>query len=272
MEKLKDSNQINTEDIASFFEGEEVEQIEFVLAASHSKLPRAMVSRHVYVAAMSKTRLIMWAKRRTLAKSLSEISCSVMFEDLQIQDTWSKKNKKNCELLFPDGQLIIVESFDATNLFVENLVNAIVEINKPIATNTNQQPIAGEEVYSQKGVALSNDVAEALEESLGAKSSIPKSPETELSSHERSKEKKKKEVVVTRDVIIQSLSRALDGSISLESLQQWAVKVRDFKVLDADEAMVSYILFSLSRIDPSNPDSAKEAIGEYSERLNISLV
>ena len=64
----------------------------------------------------------------------------------------------------------------------------------------------------------------------------------------------------------------MDGSISLDALQQWAHKVRDFKVIDADEAMVSYILFSLSRIDPSDPSAAKKAIEEYSERLNISLV
>ena len=96
MEKLKESSQIQDSDLTSFFDDEKIEQIEFVLAASHSKMPRALVSRHVYIAAMSKTRLIMWAKRRTLAKSLSEISCSILFEDLKIQDTWAKKGKKSC--------------------------------------------------------------------------------------------------------------------------------------------------------------------------------
>ena len=89
---------------------------------------------------------------------------------------------------------------------------------------------------------------------------------------EKSAQERSKEVVVTRDVIIQSLSRTLDGSITVEALQKWALKVRDFKVIDADEAMVSYILFSISRIDPQDHDNAKKSIEEYSERLNISLV
>jgi hypothetical protein len=268
MEKLKESSQIETSDLSSFFDDEEIKQIEFVLAASHSKMPRAMVSRHVYIAAMSTTRLIMWAKRRTLAKSLSEISCSILLEDLKIEDTWSKKGKKSCELLFPDGQLIIIESSDATSLFVENLVNAVVEIAKPLMHDTNEQPIVGEEVFTQDDVAKTHMEAEKIKSSLGSKSSIKKSkPEMEKSAQERSKE-----VVVTRDVIIQSLSRTLDGSITVEALQKWALKVRDFKVIDADEAMVSYILFSISRIDPQDHDNAKKSIEEYSERLNISLV
>ena len=272
MEKLKESSQIQDSDLTSFFDDEKIEQIEFVLAASHSKMPRALVSRHVYIAAMSKTRLIMWAKRRTLAKSLSEISCSILFEDLKIQDTWAKKGKKSCELLFPDGQLIIVESVDSKNLFVENLVNEIVELAKPLGTNS-QDILEGEEVYSQEGVAQTPIGSDALKAAIGAKPSLTtKKPSTELSASERSDEIKKKEVVVTRDVIIQSLTRALDGTISLDALQKWALKVRDFKVIDADVAMVSYILFSLSRIDAQDEESAKKSIAEYSERLNISLV
>lgn len=272
MEKLKDSSQIQKEDVTSFFDYENIEQIDFVLAASHSKMPRAMLSKHVYIAAMSKTRLIMWAKRRTLAKSLSEISCSILFEDLKIQDTWSKKGKKSCELLFPDGQLILIESIDATNTFVENLVNFILDITKPIDDKTGEYPMLGEEVFPQEGVAQTKASTDALRASLESK--IPtavKNPEIEHSA-ERRASNATKDIVVTRDVIIQSLGRALDGSISIDTLKQWAIKVRDLTIIDADEAMLSYILFSLSRIDASDKDAAKKIVEEYSERLNISLI
>lgn len=275
MEKLQKPSDITNEDLTSFFDGEDITQIDFVLAASHSRMPRAMVSRHVYIAAMSETRLIMWAKRRTLAKSLSEISCSILLEDLKIQDTWSKKNKKSCELLFPDGQQVIIESIEAGDTFVENIAKKVMGDTNYSSSNTAEHPIleTDDDVFISDGVAQTPANSTAFAAAIGAKApGAPKvRPDLEPSAKARA-EKKSKEVVVTREVIIQSLSRAMDGSISLDALQQWAHKVRDFKVIDADEAMVSYILFSLSRIDPSDPSSAKKAIEEYSERLNISLV
>jgi hypothetical protein len=272
MEKLKESSQIKDEDIASFFDYENIEQSEFVLAASHSKMPRTLVSKHVYIAAMSKTRLIMWAKRRTLSKSLSEISCSILFEDLKIQDTWSKKGKKSCELLFPDGQLIIIESINATDTFVENLVKITIDLTKPINDKTGEHVIIGEDIFPQEGVAQTKASTDALRDSLDAKAvKVINNPEIEKSAEKRGQESTK-DIVVTRDVIIQSLERALDGSITIETLKNWAMKVRDIKIIDADEAMVSYILFSISRIDTQDKDAAKKLVEEYSERLNISLI
>lgn len=275
MEKLQTPSDITSEDLTSFFDGQDVTQIDFVLAASRSWMPKAMVSRHVYIAAMSETRLIMWAKRRTLAKSLSEISCSILLEDLKIQSTWSKKNKKSCELLFPDGQQVIIESIEAGDTFIENIANKVMGGTQTGNRNTAEHPIleTDDDVFNADGVALTPASSAAFASAIGAKPlGTPRvRPDIEQSAKARA-EKKSKEVVVTREVVIQSLSRAMDGSISLDALQQWAHKVRDFKVIDADEAMVSYILFSLSRIDPSDPSSAKESIEEYSERLNISLV
>lgn len=268
MEKLQKPSDITTDDLSSFFDDEPVEQIDFVLAASHSKMPRAMVSRHLYIAAMSDTRLIMWAKRRTLTKSLSEISCSILLEDLKIEDTWSKKGRKSCELLFPDGQRVIVESVNTEDLFVENLAKKVIG-DPHLKGDTAEHEIIQDKdkAFMQDGVAQTPANTEALKASLGAKAPAPR-PDVEASAKARAA----KEVVVTRDVIIQSLNRAMDGTISLEALQQWALKVRDFKVIDADEAMVSYILFSLSRLDAHDSAAAKKAIAEYSERLNISLV
>nr|HMS25668.1 hypothetical protein [Acidimicrobiia bacterium] len=73
-------------------------------------------------------------------------------------------------------------------------------------------------------------------------------------------------------VIIESLRRVNEGAISPAAIKQWAVKVRDYKILDADEAMVGYILFSLSRIDATDADAAKNAIAEFYERLTVTLV
>lgn len=275
MEKLQKPSDITNDDLTSFFDGEDITQIDFVLAASHSRVPRAMVSRHVYIAAVSKSRLIMWAKRRTLAKSLSEISCSILLEDLKIQDTWSKKGKKSCELLFPDGQQVIIESIEAGDTFVETIAKEVMGESQFNSGNTAEHQIleTEDEVFTADGVAQTPASSAAFAAAIGAKTpGVPKiRPDLEPSAKARATAKSK-EVVVTREVIIQSLSRAMDGTISLDALQQWAMKVRDIKVIDADEAMVSYILFSLSRIDPSDPAAAKKSIEEYSERLNISLV
>jgi hypothetical protein len=94
MSKFKDIEQLSEEDIESFFDSDNEVTYDFVAAASRSKMPKMFISRHTYVGAVSATRLVMWAKRRSTAKTLAEISCSIDLDELSIDDTWSKRKKK----------------------------------------------------------------------------------------------------------------------------------------------------------------------------------
>lgn len=262
MSKFKDIEQLNQSELESFFDGSTEITYDFVEAASRSKLPKAFVSRHPYLAAVDDTQLIMWSKHRSIAKTLADIACSIELSELTIQDTWSKKSKKGCELAFPDGQKVIVESTSDDNTFVEKLTEAI-DIAKHGATAViyeDDEFIVQEDVFSEEGVAKA-DV------NFMTPSTAPKA-EIHVSQNDRAE----KTPVVTREVIIESLKRASEGSISAASVKQWAVKVRDYKVIDADEAMVSYILFSLSRLDTADEQAAKASIDEYYERLTVTLV
>lgn len=254
MSKFKEIEQLSEEDIESFFENDNEVTYDFVAAASRSRMPKMFISRHNYLAAVSDTRLVMWAKRRTIAKTLSEVSCSIDLDELSIDDTWTKRSKKGCELFFPDGQRVIVESIDQENVFIDTLVAKIAAIHgsKPSSLD---DAIPGTSVFSEPGVARS-DTAFLDSQVLAAKPS-------------RAEEKTP---VVTREVIIESLKRASDGTISPKAIKQWAKKVRDCKIIDADEAMVGYILFSLSRIDDENSEVALESINEFYERLTVTLV
>ena len=257
MSKFKDIEQLSGQDIESFFESEDEVTFDFVSAASRSRMPRALISRHTYVAAVSATRLVMWAKRGTTAKTLAEISCSIDLEELSIDDTWSKRNKKGCELFFPDGQRVIVESIDDENILIDTLVSNIAAIHGSNSSSYDDDDSTGEiSVFAEPGVARTDT---ALMDSKVVKNDMPS-------------QKIEKTPVVTREVIIESLKRASDGSISPKAIKQWAKKVRDCKIIDADEAMVGYILFSLSRINDEEEQVAMEAINEYYERLTVTLV
>lgn len=260
MSKFKDIDQLTPEDIASFFEDDTEVTYDFVQAASRTRLPRAFISRHTYVAAVTKSRLVMWAKRGTVVKTLADISCSIDIDELSIDDTWSKRNKKGCELFFPDGQRVIIESMDAENSFVETLTEHIASAHSTQASYNydaeNKEVLKdSKEVFAEPGVALA-DSTNATATISGAKPAGGAS----------------KTPVVTREVIIESLKRANEGAISPTAIKQWAVKVRDCKILDADEAMIGYILFSLSRIDDTDTQAAQEAFEEYYERLTVTLV
>ncbi len=260
MSKFKDIEQLTPDDIASFFEDDTEVTYDFVQAASRSRLPRAFISRHTYVAAVTKSRLVMWAKRGSVVKTLADISCSIDIEELSIDDTWTKRKKKGCELLFPDGQRVIIESMEPENTFVDTLIEYIAQANSTSTSYNydaqNKDVISdGKEVFAEPGVALT-DSTMATATISGAKPAAAS----------------QKTPVVTRDVIIESLKRANEGSISPTAIKQWAVKVRDCKILDADEAMVGYILFSLSRIDDTDTKAAQAAFAEYYERLTVTLV
>lgn len=255
MSKFKDIEQLKPIDIESFFDGDTEVTYDFVQAASRSKLPKAFVSRHTYVGALSKTRLVMWAKRRSVAKTLADIACSIDIDELSIDDTWSKRGKKGCELFFPDGQRVIVESMNKDNTFVEMLTENIAEIHGSGAAKFESKYDYSDErsIFKEPGVARTDTAA----------------LENRVKAQEKSDSKTP---VVTREVIIESLKRAKEGSISPSAVKAWALKVRDCKIIDADEAMVGYILFSLSRIETDDEDEALDTISEYLERLQITLV
>ncbi|HQZ14882.1 MAG TPA: hypothetical protein PLT55_03490 [Acidimicrobiia bacterium] len=256
MSKFKDIEQLSEEDIESFFDSDNEVTYDFVAAASRSKMPKMFISRHTYVGAVSATRLVMWAKRRSTAKTLAEISCSIDLDELSIDDTWSKRKKKGCELFFPDGQRVIVESMDEDNIFIDTLVANIAAVHGSTSSSyDNEGTSKVGSVFSEPGVARTDT---ALMDSRVIQAAEPDTTE--------------KTPVVTRDVIIESLKRASDGSISPKAIKQWAKKVRDCKIIDADEAMVGYILFSLSRIDEQNDEMAMESINEFYERLTVTLV
>ena len=261
MSKFKDIEQLSPEDIESFFDNDTEVTYDFVQAASRSRMPKAFISRHTYVAAVSKTRLVMWAKRRSIAKTLADISCSIDLDELSIDDTWTKRKKKGCELFFPDGQRVIIESMEPTNALIETLTENIVAIHgssTALLEDSNESDASViESPFAEPGVART-DTAKLESKAAQVK--------------ESSSAQQEKTPVVTREVIIESLKRANEGSISPLAIQQWAMKVRDCKILDADEAMVGYILFSLSRIDATDEKSAKESINEYYERLTVTLV
>lgn len=263
MSKFKDIDQLTVQDIESFFDPDAPVAYDFVEAASRSKLPKAFVSRHTYLAAISKSQLVMWAKHRSIEKTLADIACSIDLEELTIDDTWSKKTKKGCELYFPDGQRVIIESIDPANTFVESLTEAIAKIHGSPKTGyekKSQDSTDEHAIFAEPGVARTDTAA--LESQI-----LPrKAPEVMNVSSEQ------KTPVVTRDVIIESLKRASEGTISPAAVKQWALKVRDCKIIDADEAMVGYILFSLTRIDPADEAASQAAIAEYYERLTITLV
>ncbi len=259
MSTFKDIEQLTNSDIESFFETDSPIATDFVEAASRSKLPKAMVSRHTYVASISPTQLVMWAKRRTIAKTLADLSCCIGLEELSIEDTWNKKSRKGCELLFPDGQRVLIESKDPTNIFIDVLIEQITKIH----SNSSQfeqevLPQSNEEVFSQPGVAR-HDTHNMESQTLPRNEEQPTKSEA-------------KTPVVTRDVVIESLKRAKDGAISEAAIKQWAMRVRDCTIIDADEAMVSYILFSLSRLDLEDKEQTQAQITEFYERLTITLV
>lgn len=260
MSTFKDIEQLTNSDIESFFEIDSPIAKDFVEAASRSKLPKAFVSRHTYVAAISPTQLVMWAKRRTIAKTLADLSCSINLNELVIEDTWAKKSKKGCELLFPDGQRVIIESTDPANTFIDSLTEAMAKLTGEHRRVVLDEPLAqsNEPVFAEPGVARTNTYEM---ESKVLPREEPAQPKAEA-----------KTPVVTRDVIIQSLKRAKEGTISANAVRQWAMKVRDCKIIDADEAMVSYILFSLSRIDIEDSARANAQIEEFYERLTVTLV
>jgi hypothetical protein len=262
MSKFKDIEQLSPSDIESFFEADDEITYDFVEAASRNRLPKAFVSRHTYLAAVSKTRLVMWAKRHSIAKTLADISCSIDLEELSIDDTWNKRKKKGCELYFPDGQKVLIESLDTSNVFIDTLTEAIAAIHGSARTSYEDLKAQRDEedVFSEAG--MSHVDAKAIENAQAKKVSPPASASSSGS----------KTPVVTRDVIIESLKRANEGTISATAIKQWAMKVRDCKILDADEAMVSYILFSLSRIDESDSEASSAAIAEFYERLTVTLV
>lgn len=261
MSKFKDIEQLTPADIESFFDNDKEVTYDFVQAASRSRLPKAFISRHTYVGAVSKTRLVMWAKRRTIVKTLADVSCSIDLDELSIDDTWLKRKKKGCELFFPDGQRVIIESMDSDNSFVETLAENIAAIHGSQSSSfeklEQERDTTDDKIFSEPGVARTDTAA------LAAKMSTPEQAKTPTSE---------KTPVVTRDVIIESLKRANDGQISPLAIKQWAMKVRDCKILDADEAMIGYILFSLSRIDAQDEAASKEAIAEFYERLTVTLV
>lgn len=261
MSKFKEIEQLSGQDIESFFDNDNEVTYDFVQAASRSRLPKAFISRHTYVAAVSDTRLVMWAKRKSIAKTLADIACSIDLDELSIDDTWQKRKKKGCELFFPDGQRVIIESMESTNALVENLTEKIAAAHGSMSTSYNpgnkNDFAKTESVFTEPGVART-DVA-----ALAAKVATQASDNSNATN---------KTPVVTRDVIIESLKRATEGSISPLAIKQWAMKVRDCKILDADEAMVGYILFSLSRIDASDESASKEAIAQFHERLTVTLV
>ncbi|MFN8016379.1 MAG: hypothetical protein U0R17_07235 [Acidimicrobiia bacterium] len=260
MAKFKDIEQLVGEDIESFFDNDKNVTYDFVQAASRTRLPKALISRHTYVAAVSDTRLVMWAKRGSIAKTLSDIACSIDLDELSIDDTWTSRSRKGCELFFPDGQRVIIESMDKDNKFVETLTENIVKAHSGpdnLDLDENEHAEMQDEVFTQPGVAQSD--TSKLSEKISATNTQPSS-------------KSDKTPVVTREVIIESLKRANEGSISALAIKQWAMKVRDCKIIDADEAMVSYILFSLSRIDPQDKEKAMDQISEFYERLTVTLV
>lgn len=261
MSKFKEIEQLSPQDIESFFDNDNEVTYDFVQAASRSRLPKAFISRHTYVAAVSDTRLVMWAKRKSIAKTLADIACSIDLDELSIDDTWQKRRKKGCELFFPDGQRVIIESMESTNALVETLTENIAGAHGSSSTSydpSNKNDFAKtESIFTEPGVARTDTAA------LAAKVATKASDNSNV---------KNKTPVVTRDVIIESLKRATEGSISPLAIKQWAMKVRDCKILDADEAMVGYILFSLSRIDTTDETAAKEAIAQFHERLKVTLV
>lgn len=263
MSKFKDIEQLTTSDIESFFDPDAPIAYDFVEAASRSRLPKAFVSRHTYVAAVSESQLVMWAKRRSIAKTLADISCSIDLDELSIDDTWSKRSKKGCELFFPDGQRVIIESMDPANTFIDTLTEAIAKAHGSHidAMESHKKASTAEHaVFAEPGVARTDTAA--LEAQTLPRPAAAPTPQTS----------DPKTPVVTRDVIIESLKRANDGTISPLAIKQWAMKVRDCKIIDADEAMVGYILFSLSRIDTEDEEAAKASFEEFYERLTITLV
>ena len=263
MSKFKDIEQLDQTELESFFDSSDEITYDFVEAASRSKLPKAFVSRHPYLAAADNTQLVMWARHRTVAKTLADVACSIELSELSVDDTWSKKGKKGCELSFPDGQRVIVESLSSDNSFVETLTEAIDSARKTITpvTYNDDDFVEQEDVFSEEGVAHGDT------RFMTGPMVEPEAPVSKQNSKPTSKTP-----VVTREVIIESLKRANEGAISPTAVKQWAMKVRDYKVIDADEAMVSYILFSLSRIDDSDNDIAQASINEYYERLTVTLV
>ena len=270
MSSFKDIDQLTPADIESFFEDDAKVTYDFVQAASRSRLPKAMVSRHTYVAAVSATRLVMWAKRSSIAKTLADLSCSIDLEELSIDNGWEKGNKKGCELCLPDGQRVIIDSMDPENVLVETLTENIVAAHGKPSMSLQEAPTGEEKVFSQPGVAVmdTNSLPSQIAPQTvvaGTSASTPQAPAKPAPSAEKTP-------VVTREVIIESLKRVNEGAISAAAIKQWAVKVRDYKILDADEAMVGYILFSLSRIDETDADAAKNAVAEFYERLTVTLV
>lgn len=260
MSKFKDIEQLKPSDIESFFDSDNEITYDFVQAASRTRMPKALISRHTYVGAVSETRLVMWAKRGSIAKTLAEIACTIDLDELSIDDTWTKRGRKGCELFFPDGQRVIVESMDTENTFVEALTENIAKTHGSKSTSydvNDHDEFTGQlEVFTEPGVARTDTAALAKKFADKPSSTSPNG----------------KTPVVTREVIIESLKRAKEGQISTLAIKQWAMKVRDYKIIDADEAMVGYILFSLSRIEVTDEEAALEAISEYLERLTVTLV
>lgn len=165
--------------------------------------------------------------------------------------------EKGCELFFPDGQRVIVESRDPENNFVETLTEAIASAHgaktfapTPHDDVKHDDESVSDSVFTQSGVAQTTTPTVA--------------PATTPSTS--------KTPVVTREVIIESLKRAQQGEISPLAIKQWAMKVRDCKIIDADEAMVGYILFSLSRLELDNETAVAETMSEFYERLTVTLV